>query len=98
MFGDGVCQLFIQQFFNLFASLKQQQNLMKMMFSCIHFPVWPYPPEIMKKKEVFYTGELYGLAGMTLNIVGVESPLPFLQAAQFSYMLYILGVTTPPLF
>ena len=30
-------------------SLKQQQNLMKIMFSCIHFPVWPYPPKIMKK-------------------------------------------------
>ena len=29
-------------------SLKQQQNLMKMMFSCIHFPIWPYPPKIMK--------------------------------------------------
>ena len=36
------------QFFNLFASLKQQQNLMKIMFSCIHFPVWPYPCRIMK--------------------------------------------------
>ena len=30
-------------------SLKHQQNLMKIMFSCIHFPVWPYPPKIMKK-------------------------------------------------
>ena len=30
-------------------SLKQQQNLMKIMFSCIHFPVWPYPPKIMTK-------------------------------------------------
>ena len=30
-------------------SLKQQQNLMKIMFSCIHFPVWSYPPKIMKK-------------------------------------------------
>ena len=36
--------------FSIFLlSLKQQQNLMKIMFSCIHFPVWPYPPEIMKK-------------------------------------------------
>ena len=39
--------------FNSFSvflfSLKQQQNLMKIMFSCIHFPVWPYPPKIMKK-------------------------------------------------
>ena len=44
-------------------SLKQQQNLMKILFSCIHFPVWPYPPKIMKK-TVLYTGKLYGLTGM----------------------------------
>ena len=37
-------------------NLKQQQNLMKIIFSCIHFPVWPYPPKTMKK--------LYGLTGM----------------------------------
>ena len=24
--------------------LKQQQNLMKIMFFWIHFPIWPYPP------------------------------------------------------
>ena len=36
--------------FSIFLlSLKQQQNLMKIKFSCIHFPVWPYPPQIMKK-------------------------------------------------
>ena len=39
--------------FNSFSvfllSLKRQRNLMKMMFSCIHFPIWPYPPKIMKK-------------------------------------------------
>ena len=44
-------------------SLKQQQNLMKIMFSCIHFPVWPYPPKIMRE-NVFYIGKLYGLTGM----------------------------------
>ena len=53
--------------FNSFSvfllSLKQRQNLMKIMFSCIHFPVWPYPPKIMEK-NVFYTGKLYGLTGM----------------------------------
>ena len=27
-------------------SLKQRQNTMKIMFSCIHFLVWPYPPKI----------------------------------------------------
>ena len=36
--------------FSIFLlSLKQQQNLMKIMFSCINFPIWPYPPQIMKK-------------------------------------------------
>ena len=39
--------LLVQQFFNFFASLKQQQNLMKIMFSCIQFPVWPYPLKII---------------------------------------------------
>ena len=29
-------------------SLKQQQILMKIMFSCIHFPIWPYLPKLMK--------------------------------------------------
>ena len=54
--------------FNSFSvfllSLKQQQNLMKIMFSCIHFPIWPYPPQI-NEKPVFDTGKLYGLTGMT---------------------------------
>ena len=53
--------------FNSFSvflfSLKQQQNLMKIVFSCTHFPILPYPPKIMKK-NVFYTGKLYGLTGM----------------------------------
>ena len=39
---------------------------MKMMFSCIHFPIWPYPLKIMEK-NVFYTGKLYGLTGMHLS-------------------------------
>ena len=54
-FGDGIHQLLIWQFFNLLLSLKQQ-NLMKIMFSCIPFPVWPYPPKIMEKINKFYTG------------------------------------------
>ena len=43
---------------------------MKIMFSCIHFAVWPYPPKNneRKKKEVFYTGKLYGLTGMQYNL------------------------------
>ena len=36
---------------------------MKIIFSCIHFPVWPYPPQ-NNEKNVFYTGKLYGLTGM----------------------------------
>ena len=52
--------------FSIFLlGLKQQQNLMKILFSCIHFPTWPYPPQIMKK-TVFYTSKLCleGLTGM----------------------------------
>ena len=50
--------------FSIFLlSLKQQQNLMKIMFSCIRFPVWPYN-EFFK----FYTGKLYGLAGMCIVV------------------------------
>ena len=45
-FGSGVCRLLTQQF-QSFASLKQQQNFMKIMFSCIHFTIWPYPIKIM---------------------------------------------------
>ena len=53
-FGDGVCRLLIiltafQSFCSV--SLKQQQNLMKVMFSCVHFPIWPYPP---KNNDLFY--------------------------------------------
>ena len=42
--------------FNSFSvfllSLKQQQNLMTITFSCIHFPVWPYPPEIWPRNHL----------------------------------------------
>ena len=62
-FGNDMCRLVVQEFFNLFASFKQQQNLMKIMFSSIHFPIWPYPPKIMKN-NVFYTSKLYGLTDM----------------------------------
>ena len=49
--------------FSIFLLSLKRQNLMKITFSCIHFPVWPYPPQIMKK-NVFYTSKLYGLTGM----------------------------------
>ena len=39
---------------------------MKIVFSYIHFPVWPYPPKIMEKKNVFYTSKLYRLTGMLM--------------------------------
>ena len=44
-------------------SLKRQQN-MKIMFSCIHFPIGPYPPPPNNEKTVFYSGKLRGLTGM----------------------------------
>ena len=34
--------------FSIFLlSLKQQQNLMKIMFPCIHVPIWPHPPKVL---------------------------------------------------
>ena len=57
-------------------SLKQQQNLIKMMFSCIHFPVCPYLSKIMIF-YLFYTGKLYGLTGMfVFSLPGVFSSFP----------------------
>ena len=57
--------------FSIFLlSLKQQQNLMKIMFSCIHFTLWPYPPKyIYIFLNLLYNRKLYGLTGMmcTLN-------------------------------
>ena len=41
-------------FQSFLLSLKQQQNLMKIMFSCICFPVWPHPPKIMEKKKKYF--------------------------------------------
>ena len=43
---------------------------MKIMFSCIHFPEWPYPPQ-NNEKAVFYTGELYGLTGREIRKNGL---------------------------
>ena len=49
--------------FNRFSafllSLKQEQNLMQIIFSCIHFPVWPYPPPNNEENFfIFCTGKL----------------------------------------
>ena len=63
--------------FSIFMfSSKRQQNLMKTVFSCIHFSTWPYPPKTMRKKTVFYTGKLYGVdryACFTNNALRVVS-------------------------
>ena len=65
-FGVHLVMVSVGCLFNSFStillSLKRQQNLMKIMFSCIHFPVWPYPPP--NNEKLFYTGKLYGLTGM----------------------------------
>ena len=45
-FGDGVCWLLVWQFLIFSFNLKQQ-NLMKTMFSSIHFPIWTHLPKIM---------------------------------------------------
>ena len=59
--------------FSIFLlSLKQQQNLMKIMFSCIHFPAWPYPPQ-NNEKNVFYTGKLYRLTGMQCGMSNLHA-------------------------
>ena len=64
--------------FQSLLSLKQQQNLMKIMFSCIHFPVSipppPPPPPPPPKGDflIFYTGKLYGLTGMLFQYLQNE--------------------------
>ena len=50
--------------FSIFLlSLKQQQNIMKIMFSCIHFPIIIAISPENNEKNVFYTSKLYGLTG-----------------------------------
>ena len=47
-----LCKIHVHDFKSVFLlSLKQDQNLMKVMFSCIHFPIWPYPPPPPPKKK-----------------------------------------------
>ena len=54
----------VNSFSVFLLSLKQQQNLMKIMFFYIYFPIWPYLPKIMikKKKKIILVN--YGLTGM----------------------------------
>ena len=65
-------------------SLKQQ-NLMKIMFSCIHFPIWPYPSQIMKK--LFCTSKLYGLTGIwtVVNRSVIQMPVLLLNTKWHEY-------------
>ena len=41
---------------------------MKIVFSCIHFPVWPYPPKIMRFFNYFIPGKLYGLTLLDVTL------------------------------
>ena len=87
-------------------ALKQQQNLVKILFSCIHFPVWPYPPKIMhkekeeeKKKKYFIQVNCMGWqVWYWTSWVWNHPYLFYRQHSLFSYMPYILGATTPTLF
>ena len=45
---------FSDSFSVFLLSLKQQQNLMKIMFYCIPFPKWTYSPKIFLKKQQLY--------------------------------------------
>ena len=51
---------------------------MKIMFSFICFPIWPYPPKLMKKK-MFYIGKLYGLTGMLSTLTKNDATFPKLH-------------------
>ena len=40
--------------FSIFLLSLKQQSLIKIMFSCIHFLIWPYPHKIMKKTILYW--------------------------------------------
>ena len=62
-FGDGMCQLFVRQFFNLFAQFKTGKSHENYVFLYL-FSSKAISPE-HNEQTVFYTSKLYGLAGMT---------------------------------
>ena len=75
--------------FSIFLlSLKQQQNLKKIMFFCIHFPIWPNPPKILRKKTVFYTGKLYGWTDKTTTLTTVWLPTSCSSEIIYIYVCY----------
>ena len=55
-----------------------------MMFSCIHFQIWQYPPKIMKK-TVFYTGKLYGLQVCICTLASDSNHHSFHQSVQYHH-------------
>ena len=86
-FGDDVHWLLVQQFFTLFAQFKTTtKSHENYVFLYPFSSMAMYPPKIMKK-NVFYTGKLYGLTGMTgslcfiLHASKVESREAFLVGA-----------------
>ena len=64
-FGDGVCWLLIQQFFNLFAQFKTTTKSHENCLFLYPFSSMAISPQI-NEKNVFYTSKLYGLTGMCL--------------------------------
>ena len=65
-FGDGMCQLLIQQFFSLFAQFKTITKSHENYVFLYPFYIMAISPQI-NEKSVFYTGKLYGLTGMILS-------------------------------
>ena len=62
-FGNGMCWLHIQQFFNLFAQFKTTTKSYENYLFLYPFSNMTISPQ-NNEKNVFYTGKLYGLTGM----------------------------------
>ena len=76
-----VCCLFTS--FSIFLlSVKQQQNLMKIMFSCIHFLVWPYLPQNNGEK----TSILYNI--ILVNSIGWQVCFLFWVLPPFVFLFF----------
>ena len=60
----AMCQLLVQQFFNLFAEFKTTRKSHENYVFLYPFSNKAISPE-NNEQTVFYTGKLYGLAGMT---------------------------------
>ena len=62
-FGDGVCQLLIQQFFSLFAQFKTKTKSHENYVFLYPFSNMAISPQ-NKEENLFYSSKLYGLTGM----------------------------------